>query len=58
MVIIATVEQNENASNHRDKHSSPHEERESIIKRAGDTIDGYPDSDKNVEKRHRETSFL
>lgn len=48
------MEQKGNASNHRDEHGSPHEERERIIKRAGDTIDGYPNSDKDVEKRHGE----
>ena len=52
--VIITVEQKGNASNHRDKHGSPHEERESVIKRAGDTIDRYPNSDKKVEKRHGE----
>lgn len=49
------MEQNKNASNHRDKHSRPHEERESVIKRAWDAVDGYPNSDKDVEKRQGET---
>ena len=49
------MEQEENGSNHRDKYRSPHEERECVIKRAGDTVDGYPDSDKQVEKWHGET---
>ena len=55
-LVIVTMEQKGNASNHRDKNRRPHEERESVIKRAGDTIDRYPDSDKPVDNcnSHRE----